>query len=170
MTEGPPPSVSAELIGKVLNKMNFSKAAGPAGIIVEMLKAVGEEGVELMRELAEVVFSSSLIPAEWEESILLSVFKGKGVALDCGNYCGLKLTDQVLKLLEHMFDSHTLQDGETLILCSMVLCLAEETMTPSPLHASCKRSMLLPTSHSTLPLLTWRRLLTVCRGRCCGGC
>ena len=35
-----------------------------------------------------------------------SLFKGKGVALDCNNYCRLKLIDQVMKLLEHLLDSH----------------------------------------------------------------
>ena len=61
--------------------MKCGKAASPSGIITEMLKAAGEEVVELMRELAEVVFNSSLIPAEWEESIVLSLFKGKGHGL-----------------------------------------------------------------------------------------
>ena len=66
-------------------------AAGPSGIIDEMLKAAGEEGVELVRKLAEVVFSN--------------LYKGKGETLDHGNYCGLKRTDQVMKLLERVLDS-----------------------------------------------------------------
>ena len=50
-TAGPPPSLSATLIHKALNKMSCSKAAGPSGIVAEMLKAAGEEGVELVRQL-----------------------------------------------------------------------------------------------------------------------
>ena len=47
-----------------LSKMICSKAAGPSGIVVEMLKAGGEEGVELARQLTEAVFSCGVIPAD----------------------------------------------------------------------------------------------------------
>ena len=70
---GPPPSVSAELVRKALIKMKCGKAAGPSGIIAEMLKAAGEEGVELVRLLAETVFSSRDIPKDWEESFILNL-------------------------------------------------------------------------------------------------
>ena len=82
--------------------MKCCKAAGPSGIIAEMLKAAGEERVVLARKLAEAVF-----PVDWEESFILNLYKGKDEALDCGNYRGLKLTDQdqVMKLLEWVLDS-----------------------------------------------------------------
>ena len=89
---GPPPSVSAVMIRKALSKMKIGKAAGPSGIIAEMLKASGEEGVELASQLAEAVFGSGEILKDWEESFILNLFKGKGEALDRGNYRGLKLT------------------------------------------------------------------------------
>ena len=89
--------MSAELVRKALIKMKCGKAAGPSGIIAEMLKAAGEEGVELVRLLAETVFSSGDIPKDWEESFILNLYKGKGEALDRGNYRALKLTDQVMK-------------------------------------------------------------------------
>ena len=55
--------------------------------------------------MAELVFSSGEIPKDWEESHILIPYKGKGEALDRGNYRGLKLTDQVMKLLERVQDS-----------------------------------------------------------------
>ena len=70
-----------------------------------MLKAAGEKGVELVRKVTEAVFSSGMTPVDWEESFVLNLYKGKGEALDCGNYHGLKLTDQVMKLLERVLDS-----------------------------------------------------------------
>ena len=103
--EGPPPPISADLIRKALGKMKGGKAAGPSGIISELLKAAGEEGIDLLRHLAETVFGSGQIPKDWEESIILNLYKGKGDALDRGNYRGLKLTDQVMKLLERVLDS-----------------------------------------------------------------
>ena len=103
--EGPPPPITADLIRKALGKMKGGKAAGPSGIIAEMLKAAGEEGIEIVRELVEAVFSSGVIPEDWKESYILNLYKGKGDALERGNYRGLKLTDQVMKLLERVLDS-----------------------------------------------------------------
>ena len=69
-----------------------------------MLKAAGEEGVELARQLIEAVFCCSVIMQDWEESFILNLYKGKGEALGRGNYNGLKLTDQVMKLHEQVLD------------------------------------------------------------------
>ena len=84
--------------------MKCGKAAGPSGIIAEMLKAAGEDGVELARQLMEEIFCSGEVPADWEESFILNLYKGKGEALERGNYRGLKLTDQVMKLMEHVME------------------------------------------------------------------
>ena len=103
-TAGLTPSAFATLIRKALCKMKCSKAAGPSGIVAEMLKVAGEEGVELARKLTEAVFSCGVIPSDWEKSYILNRYKGKGEALDRGNYSGLKLTDKVIKLLEQVRD------------------------------------------------------------------
>lgn len=61
--------------------------------------------IELTRELTEKVFSWGVIPSDWEESFIINLFKKKGDALDRGNYRGLKLTDQVMKLVERVLES-----------------------------------------------------------------
>ena len=48
-------------------------------------------------------------PPRLEERIILNFYKGKGKNLNRGNYKGLKLTDQVMKVLEHFLDSDILQ-------------------------------------------------------------
>ena len=80
--EGPPPPVTVAHIGKALSKMKQGKAAGPSCVILEMLKAAGEEGLEKLRLLAELVFSSGEIPNDCEESLILNLYKGKGEALE----------------------------------------------------------------------------------------
>ena len=102
---GPPPPVTSKQIRTALGKMKCGKAAGPTGVIAEMLKSSGEHGIELVRQLGQEVFSSGEIPRDWEESVILNLYKGKGDALLRGNYRGLKLTDQVMKLLERVLDS-----------------------------------------------------------------
>ena len=56
-----------------------------------------------MRLLAELVFGE--ISKDLEESLILNLYKGKGEALERGNYRGIKLTDQVMKLLDRVLDS-----------------------------------------------------------------
>ena len=56
--------------------MKQSIAAGPSGVFSEMLKAAGEEGLENLRLLTELVFISGMISKDWEESLILNLYKG----------------------------------------------------------------------------------------------
>ena len=80
--------------------MASGKAAGPSGIVAEMLKPVGEAGAEEVRDLVENIISEGCIPTDWQESFIVNLYKGKGDALNRGNYRGLKLIEQVMKVLE----------------------------------------------------------------------
>ena len=57
-----------------------------------------------MRQLTEAVFKNGVNPTDWEESYILNLHKGKGEALNRGNYRGLKFTDQVMKLVERVLN------------------------------------------------------------------
>ena len=61
--------------------------------------------INMLTELMEVVFCNGVSPTDWQESFILNLNKGKGDAQEQGNYRGLKLTDQVMKLLELVLDS-----------------------------------------------------------------
>ena len=98
--EGPPPPITDEMVTKALAKMKSGKAAGPSGIIVEMLKAAGSKGIVFLRELTK----HGKIPEDWEMSFILNLYKGKGDALNRGNYRGLKLTEHVMKVMERIVD------------------------------------------------------------------
>ena len=101
---GPPPPITDKMVTKALGKMKSGKAAGPSGIIVEMLKAAGNTGIIFLRELITSVMIHGKIPADWEMSFILNLYKGKGDALNRGNYRGLKLTEHVMKVMERIVD------------------------------------------------------------------
>ena len=82
--------------------MKCNKAAGPSGIVSEMLKASGEAGIDLVTDLVNSILSEGVIPTDWESSSIINCYKGKGDALDRSNYRGLKMLDQVMKVLERM--------------------------------------------------------------------
>ena len=85
--------------------MKAGKAPGPSGIVVEMIRAAGDTGASMIRNLAVAIIRDGKVPSDWEQSFIACLYKGKGDALDGGSYHGLKLTEQVLKVLERIVDS-----------------------------------------------------------------
>ena len=98
--EGPSEPITLEMITKAISKMAYGKAAGASGIVAE----VGEAGAEEVRDLVENIISEGCIPTDWQESFIVNLFKGKGDALNRGNYRGLKLIEQVMKVLERVVE------------------------------------------------------------------
>ena len=92
------------MVKKAISKMKSSKAAGPPGIVVEMIKAAGDAGAIMIRDLATTIIRDGKVPTDWEESFIVCLYKGKGDALDRGNYRGLKLTEQAMEILERIVD------------------------------------------------------------------
>ena len=60
---------------------------------MEMIKAAGDTGATMIRDLATAIIRDGNVPTDWEESFIVCLYKGKGDALDRGNYRGLKLTE-----------------------------------------------------------------------------
>ena len=65
-----------------------------------MIKAAGEFGLVWLQELFNLVLKEGWIPKDWSKSWMVSVYKGKGDALVCGSYRGIKLLEHVMKLFE----------------------------------------------------------------------
>ena len=81
------------MVKKTISKMKAGKVAGPSGIVVEMI-----------RDLAAAIIRGGKVPSDREQSFIIRLYKGKGDALERGNYRGLKLTEQVMKVLERIVD------------------------------------------------------------------
>lgn len=103
-TEGPPPYINEEMVKKAIKKMKPGKAAGPSGIVAEMIKASGECIVTAICNLVNDIIKEESIPNDWNLSHIITCYKGKGDATVCGNYRGLKLLDQVMKVVEHLLE------------------------------------------------------------------
>ena len=107
--EGPAVPISVDMVKKAISQMKSGKAAGPSGIVVEMIRAAGDTGASMICDLVSSIVRDGKIPSDWEQSFIVSLYKGKGDALDRGNYRGLKLTEQVMKVMERIVDSHIRQ-------------------------------------------------------------
>ena len=71
--KGPIVPITTAMVRKAINKMSLEKAAGPSGIVAEMLKAAGSRGASMIRDLIEDIIFENRIPPEWQESHIVSV-------------------------------------------------------------------------------------------------
>ena len=102
--EGPPIPITVDMVKKAISQMKAGKAPGPSGIVVEMIRAAGDMGASMIHDLAVAIIRDGKVPSDWEQSFIICLYKGKGDALERGNYRGLKLTEQVMKILERIVD------------------------------------------------------------------
>ena len=102
---GPPLYITEEIISKAIAKMKTGKAAGPSGIVIEMIRSAGKEIIKSITNLANRIIKEGCIPSDWNLSYIVSLYKGKGDALSRDNYRGLKLLDQVMMIIERVLDS-----------------------------------------------------------------
>ena len=98
--EGLPIQITIDMVKKTISKMKLDKAAGPSGTVVEMIKAASDTGATMISDLATAIIRHGKVPTDWERSFIVCLYKGKGGALDRGNYQGLKLTEQAIKILQ----------------------------------------------------------------------
>ena len=61
--------------------MKSSMAAGPSGVVADMMKAAGEVGTKWMTDVCNAVVRDGKIPEDWSKSWLVNVYKNKGDAL-----------------------------------------------------------------------------------------
>ena len=74
---GPPIHIDVEMVVKAITMMKTGKAAGPLGIVAEMLKASGDTGSRLVADLANDMVRNGVIPSDWEDSFIINIYKGK---------------------------------------------------------------------------------------------
>ena len=100
--QGPPINITTEMVSNALSKMKKGKATGPSGVNVEMLLAGGDDIILAITRLINCIIAENKIPDDWCLSYIINCYKGKGDVLLRGNYIGLKLLDQVMKVMEHV--------------------------------------------------------------------
>src|SRR5437867_649903 len=97
--------ISVSEVSSAISKAKSDKAAGPSGVAADMLKAAGEAEVKWVTDICNEVVRSGVVPVDWRRSWMVNVYKGKGNALECGSYRGIKLLEHVLKVLERVIEA-----------------------------------------------------------------
>ena len=71
-------------------------------LVSETVRSAGEAGIDMVADLVNHI-AVGVIPAEWDINTTINC-KAKGDALEIGNYKGLKLTDQILEIVQSVIE------------------------------------------------------------------
>ena len=104
LVEGPVERISQEEVVKAMGEMKAGKAAGPSEASVEIIAASEEIGIGVMVELCQGVLDGRGMLDEWALSVVVPIFKGKGDAMSCGAYRGVKLLEHAMKIVEKVLE------------------------------------------------------------------
>ncbi|XP_068232179.1 uncharacterized protein [Palaemon carinicauda] len=65
-----------------------------------MVRILATKGEEWMLDLLRAIWEEEIMPKDWEESLMVSIFKQNGDIMESSNYRGIKLTKHSLKSLD----------------------------------------------------------------------
>jgi 23S rRNA pseudoU1915 N3-methylase RlmH len=63
----------------ILKRIKGGKAIGPDGIPIEVWRTLGDVAIVWLTKLFNIFFRSNKMPDEWKQSILVPIFKNKGM-------------------------------------------------------------------------------------------
>ena len=84
--------------------MKNGKAPGPSGVTTDLIRMAGEPAVKELVKIGEHILKEEQSPEMWEESLTCTVYKGKGDAVECGNYRGIRLLEHGMKIWEKVLE------------------------------------------------------------------
>ena len=104
IVSGPIEDIKREEVEVAVSKMKNRRATGPSGVAVEMFKGMEEVGIDEMTEALRSIERNGRMPSNWKDSTTIVLYKGKGDALDCARYRGLRLLEHGFKTYEKVLE------------------------------------------------------------------
>ena len=98
------PEILRSEVEESLKSANTGKAPGIDGISIEIIKAAGEAGVELLWRVCRAVWKDGIAPMEWRQSIIIPIWKRKGGRRECSQYRGISLLPQSSKVFARILE------------------------------------------------------------------
>ena len=78
--EGPADCIRMAKVRAVL-KMKRHKAPGLSGLVAEIMQATRDIGIQWILDLGNGIVKEGSIPEDWKSSVVLPIYKGKGLSL-----------------------------------------------------------------------------------------
>ena len=92
------PAMMKDEIEKALKRMKVGKAAGEDGILVEMVRALGEWGVEYITHMASCMYDTGERAKQMERSLFVTIPKKAGT-LECSKHRTIAISSQISKVI-----------------------------------------------------------------------
>ena len=107
------PEILRSEVEASLKSSKTGKAPGIDGISIEIIKAAGEAGVELLWKVCRAVWKNGIAPMEWRQSILIPIWKRKGDRRECSQYRGISLLSQPSKVFARILEKRIIYNSRT---------------------------------------------------------
>lgn len=95
--------ITMEELKQAIKTLKNGKAPGCDMITSEMIKNLGENGMNTLLHIFEKVWNEEVVPEDWRTSLIVPVYK-TGDKQDCSNYRGITLLSTAMKLYEKILD------------------------------------------------------------------
>ena len=92
------PNILKSEVRTAIKMMRKHKAAGPDGVVIEMIEALEEYGVEKLTEIINKIYDDGKLPEDLSKSIFITLPK-KPSAVDCEQHCTISLMSHVTKII-----------------------------------------------------------------------
>ena len=102
--EGPIAKIDVEEVRKSVGNNKEGKASATTEVVTEMLNKMGDNGMERLCEIYNVMLETGEIPEDFTRSVLCPIYKGKGDPLLGGSYRGIKLLEHAMKVFERIVE------------------------------------------------------------------
>ena len=92
------PNILKSEVRTAIKMMRKNKSAGPDGVVIEMIEALEEYGVEKLTEIINKIYNDGKFPEDLSKSIFTTLPK-KTSAVDCEQHHTISLMSHVTKLI-----------------------------------------------------------------------
>lgn len=103
--------IAREELIEALSELKNGKAPGNDKITGEMMKNMGEKGVQMLLDIFNRVWQEEIIPEDWKIGLIVPIFK-KGDNKDCNNYRGITLLNTATKVFEKIIEKRLRKEVE----------------------------------------------------------
>ncbi|XP_044760185.1 uncharacterized protein LOC123317645 [Coccinella septempunctata] len=104
--------ITMEELKQAIKTLKNGKAPGCDKITSEIIKNLGNNGLENLLRISERVWKEEIIPEDWQTALIVPIYK-KGDKQNCNNYRGITLLSTVIKLYEIILDKKIREKVET---------------------------------------------------------
>jgi hypothetical protein len=77
--EGAENEITRKEIQMAIKQMKSNKALGPSGITAEMIKALGQDGIDWLYIILNDFMKNETLPTDMKESEIVTIYKQKGM-------------------------------------------------------------------------------------------